>query len=810
MNFPAFARLLALDVKSRWVALLCLSFWSVAGTTFAAPAFIGWIPVQTIPSTSPTEFDLSRWLDPGAKGNVELVRPEPLEKTEVTLDAARLRLRVHPSPETCGLENLILRVVPAEGPALEGVLTLAIQTSPTAQFRFYGTGSEKSVCVAGLFNSWNASATPLKKTTPNLWELSLPLPLGSHPYKLVVDGQWRLDPANPEKTSDGGGPQNSVCKVTPAKGPAPVLLAASRSPGELTFAVHPVSWEAKSFSSIVEFPDGTSKQIPVEPAGEGKWKVKTATLPEAAWIRFMAIDAKGTPAFPARARAGSDPAPGTDRHDHIIYFAFIDRLIDGDPSNNPKPDPKVEPQAQYYGGDLAGVRRLIEEGYFEKLGVNTLWLSPVNQNPLASFQEYKEPRRWYTGYHGYWPDSSTEVEKRFGGNEALTALVQSARPRGLHILLDLVLAHVHQDHPIFKEHPDWFGSLTLPDGTRNLRKWDNETQFTTWFEPFLPRFNYDNPQASSFLIENAVDWVKRFDLDGFRLDAVKHIPPNFWTSFREGLREKLPAAQKDSFYLVGETFMDRSGINSFIGPNRLDGQFEFPLYDSILATFGMGTGNFADLEASAASSDRVFGPETTMSPLLGNHDKSRFLAYADGDLPDPKEADEAVVGWTKPPKVDHPSSYAKLRLAFTFVLTSPGVPTIYYGDEVGMTGAQDPDNRRMFPDLTKLSKEEQKVQEHVSKLNAFRTAHPAIRYGSRRAIVTDKDTYAVVRAYPGDRVLIVYNRSDKSRKLELEVSPELSDGSLIDSLGIVQKAEVKNGKLSIELPPFSSSLLIPE
>jgi glycosidase len=387
-------------------------------------------------------------------------------------------------------------------------------------------------------------------------------------------------------------------------------------------------------------------------------------------------------------------------------------------------------------------------------------------------------------------------------------LATAAKKRGLHLLLDLVLAHVHEEHPVYREHPNWFGSLTLPDGTQNLRKWDNETQFTTWFEPFLPRFNYDQPEACNYLIENAANWVQRFNLDGFRLDAVKHIPPKFWTSFRQGLRSRLPQASSESFYLVGETFMDRKGINSFIGPNRLDGQFEFPLYDSILATFGMGTEDFTSLEASALASDRVFGAETTMSPLLGNHDKSRFLAYADGDLPDLKEPDEFVIGWNKPPKVDHPSSYAKLRLAFTFVLTSPGVPMIYYGDEIGMTGAQDPDNRRMFPDLKKLSPEEKKVQQHVAKLNAIRAAHPAIRYGSRRCLLADQETYAVVRAYLKDRVLILYNRSEQPKQINLEVDPEFSDGPLIDLLGSLSKQEVQKGKVTLLLPALSSSILI--
>ncbi|NDI17885.1 MAG: glycosyl hydrolase, partial [Verrucomicrobia bacterium] len=399
-----------------------------------------------------------------------------------------------------------------------------------------------------------------------------------------------------------------------------------------------------------------------------------------------------------------------------------------------------------------------------------LWLSPVNQNPPQSFQEYLPPGRWYTGYHGYWPLSSTEVEPRFGGNEALLALTESARKHGLRVLLDLVLAHVHQDNPVYKDHPDWFGSLTLPDGTKNLRKWDAETQFTTWFEPFLPRFNYDQPAASQFLISNAVDWVKRFNLDGFRLDAVKHIPQKFWSAFRSGLRSDLPVASDPSFYLVGETFMSREGIASFVGPAKLDGQFDFPLYDTLLSTFALGSTGFSELESAVTDSERVYGLETAMSPLLGNHDKPRFLAYADGDLPDPREPDEEEAGWKYPSAVNHPSSYAKLRMAFTFLMTLSGVPMIYYGDELGLTGAGDPDNRRMLPDPEKASGEAKATLDHVSKLTHLRSAHPALRYGSRRAIEAKKDTYAIIRAYQGDRVLIAFNRSDKAVVLDLLVS----------------------------------------
>ncbi len=802
-------------------SILCFFFFSLLLDSSARSANglpkLGWIPIQYISSDKPTTLDLTRWLSLRPDDKIEFTPPASLS---AKLDLSTRQLQIQTQPGFSGLIDLPLQVVSSKGEPLSGILTLSVPSTPSHRFTFTGKGSEKSVCLAGAFNGWNPSSHPLSREKGNLWSLSLPLSPGPQAYKLVVDGDWRLDPSHPLTVADGTGDKNSLVKIPDHETSPTFLYAESHKPGLLTFLSAPGGWKSSSLSCVAELPDGTSRLIPATHPAPGRWEIDTSSLPPDSWIRLAAVGQDGTLARPARARINPETKTDANRLDHIIYFAFIDRMVDGDPKNNPSADTKVEKPAQYLGGDLIGLRQLIEDGYFEKLGVNTLWLSPVNQNPPQSFQEYLPPGRWYTGYHGYWPLSSTEVEPRFGGNEALLALTESARQHGLRVLLDLVLAHVHQDNPVYKDHPDWFGSLTLPDGTKNLRKWDAETQFTTWFEPFLPRFNYDQPDASRFLISNTVDWVKRFNLDGFRLDAVKHIPPKFWSAFRSGLRSDLSVASDPSFYLVGETFMSREGIASFVGPAKLDGQFDFPLYDTLLSTFALGSTGFSELEAAVTDSERVYGLETAMSPLLGNHDKPRFLAYADGDLPDPREPDEEEAGWKYPSAVNHPSSYAKLRMAFTFLMTLSGVPMIYYGDELGLTGAGDPDNRRMLPDPDKASGEAKATLDHVSKLTHLRSAHPALRYGSRRAIEAKKDTYAFVRAYGEDRVLIAFNRSEKPVVLDLLVSPELPDGPLTQNLpppptpspfspAQPTPLSVKNGYLTLPLPPLSSSLLLP-
>ncbi len=193
-----------------------------------------------------------------------------------------------------------------------------------------------------------------------------------------------------------------------------------------------------------------------------------------------------------------------------------------------------------------------------------------------------------------------------------------------------------------------------------------------------------------------------------------------------------------------------------------------------------------------------------MSPLIGNHDKGRFMAYADNDLPDPKGEKEEEVGWAAPPSVDDSSNYAKIELAEAFLLAVDGVPMIYYGDEIGMTGAGDPDNRRDMRFGGKVTGAEQHVLENFQKLTQIRSRHEALRNGSRRPVVVEKNLLAFVRAQLHDRVLCVFNRETKTIERKLRVAPELSDGSYTDELSGA-RATVKDGRMTVKIAPRAAA-----
>lgn len=557
-------------------------------------------------------------------------------------------------------------------------------------------------------------------------------------------------------------------------------------------------------SAVAQLPSGFSDTL--KPTIDGdRIVVPYAGLQDGAWVRVTAMDSNGRIASPVRVAIGPDPE--FRWQDGIIYYAFTDRFANGDPQNDRLvKNPDVLQQANYLGGDFRGIQQRIQDGYFKDLGVNVLWLAPLNRNPDGAWQEYLPPYRHYTGYHGYWPVSESEVEPRFGGEEDLKALVKEAHAGDIKVIADLVLRHVHIENPLWKEKPEWFGSLLLPDGTKNLRLWDDQ-QFTTWFEEWLPGFDFNNPEAVTFLIKNAEAWAHTYALNGFRLDAVKHIYPSFWWKFRSAMRAYEQSHQLSPMYYVGETFMDRRGIMQFVGPNMLDGQFDFPLYDTIMDVLAKNQAGFDALDASLTESELIYGKETLMSPLVGNHDKSRFMAFADGDLPDPDIDDEEEVGWTKPPQVDDPNAYQRLKLALSFILAIDGVPMIYYGDEIGMTGAGDPDNRRMMPSEENLTAEQKAVRDHLKAVAAIRRAHPALRYGHRRLLTASNDHYAFVRRHLGDVVLAAWNKSKEPASIDTLVSPEMPDGSYRDALtGSI--LAVAQGRAKIQLAPQSSAFFV--
>ena len=781
----------------------CFLFLVLSVAAYGEKAFLGAIPVQYVAPNEELVLDMHRFFQPGENPKLAFTTKEDVD---LAWDAAGFQL--HARTKKTGLCDVLLSTQGQNG-EITSVLTLASGTkAPTHHFVFKPGSVEAAeaphkVYLAGSFNGWSTNKTPL--SGPNQkseYTIDLSLGPGRYSYKFFVDGKWTPDPNNSQTEADGMGGKNSVFTISAEKhANAPVIYADRLTPERIFVRAINNGSSIEKVSAIFE---GEMGSTPLSTKINGD-EIEVG-LPEkkSGFVRVVAADADGLCSNAVRCPIGSTRA--FHWQDAVLYYALTDRFDDGDKSNDhPVKNPKVAWPANYHGGDWRGIRDKIDSGYFLSLGVNTIWVAPLNKNPDRAYRESPEPHRWYTGYHGYWPVSPTEVDPHFGTPADLHALVESAHKHGIKIVADLVLHHVHEEHPWWKQHRDWFGHLELPDGRKNLRLWD-EQQFTTWFEPYLPSFDFSKAAPVRALIDNTVWWANTYNLDGFRLDAVKHILPSFWWKFRAALRDRVDQHRTTPLYLIGETFKDRAGIMSFVGPNMLDGQFDFPLYDQIQETFGETKGSMKALDDSLGASERIDGKETLMSPLIGNHDKGRFMAYADGELPDPNGVKDEEVGWKNPPKVRDPSNYKKLELAQAFLLSIDGVPMIYYGDEIGMTGAGDPDNRRDMRFGDQVSAAGKSVLTNFEKLGAVRRMHPALRYGSRRAVLETDDQYAFVRAHLDDRIAVIFNRAKAPAKIDINVSPEMPDGNYVDALS-GSPIEVKNGRIVFELPAETAAFV---
>lgn len=484
-----------------------------------------------------------------------------------------------------------------------------------------------------------------------------------------------------------------------------------------------------------------------------------------------------------------------DKHAQILYSLLIDRFSDGNKENTKKLNtPEVLPKVDYYGGDLEGVLEKIKEGFFNNLGITTIWLSPVTQNPYDAWGQYTDPSTRFSGYHGYWPIYITKVDKRFGTEEVLKELLDEAHKRGLNVILDYVANHMHINSPTLRAHPDWTTPQFTPDGRPNFELWD-EFRLTTWFDKHIPSLDLEKDYVYKPLTDSALYWAVNFDIDGFRHDATKHIPEVYWRTLTRKIKQALPGKP---VFQIGETYGSPELISSYVRNGMLDGQFDFNVYDAVIWSMIKEDGSFEDVEKALLTSLRTYGYHNLMGYITGNHDRPRFISLAGGDL----KADEdwKRAGWKREIGVGDSSAYSKLSLLHAFIFTIPGIPTVYYGDEYGDPGANDPDNRRWMR-FDGYSKAEAKVSSTFKKLANLRKTLMPLIYGDFIPLKSDRDILVYMRIYMGKSVIVAINKSESKQvfELDLPVKTDLSNaevpfGRMISALDnkLVLEAEAES------------------
>ncbi len=671
-------------------------------------------------------------------------------------------------------------------------------------FKYPAKPGDTLVVVMGGFNDWSRTALPMSDNDGDGWlERTVYLKPERHEYKFVVNWQELIDPENPVFISNNIGGWNSILDLSDQVQPQAgcyVKKAVNGKRLQFGFETPEDGSRPALVNVLVDNIPLTDQEIDQQPNGD--LIVNIRNYPDGL-LRITGIDnlERALPENQTILNDGRplDPAINPeDWHFALIYSAMTDRFLDGNPSNTRKVgEPELHPLADFHGGDLTGIIQKLKEGYFTDLGINTLWIFPLCRQPEGAFTEWIPPNCKFTGYHGYWPIRGRELDPRFGTEEEFHDLVKIAHAQGIKVLLDFVSNHVHEDHKYYKEHPEWFGSMYLSDGTVNIRNWSIETSLTTWFDEFIPSFDYPTaPEAIDQVVSDAIWWLETFDLDGFRQDAVKHVPHTFWRQLTAEMKTRFPDKE---FYQIGESFGSDALISSYVNPAELNSQFNFTIYFNARQPFSADEGNFSHLAALLADNFEVFGPVNLMGNITSSHDQGRFIGFADGQVSFNDNGTERAFN-DPPGPVRHASSYDKLVSFTAFNMVMPGVPVIYYGEEIGLMGAADPGNRRPMYFADKWTVDEKRTRDRVAQLVKLRNEHAALSVGDYVPVLVDGPVYVFRKVYFDEDILVVFNQSAVSRELTLDlpVGTDLLDG---------RRVGPHNGNVTIEIPPYGHRLI---
>lgn len=486
--------------------------------------------------------------------------------------------------------------------------------------------------------------------------------------------------------------------------------------------------------------------------------------------------------------------------DAIVYQVVIDRFRadDGEPLAPPS-----DPGARA-GGTLAGVRAELEQGTFAALGVSTLWLSPVYTNPDGA-RPGRDDDHLYSSYHGYWPVDSRGVDARIGGEAELDALVASAHAQGIRVLLDLVPNHYDETNPRVAAHASeaWFNERDPPCicGAPDC-PWASAIE-TCWFTPYLPDVRLQQRDALAVAIDDALWWQSRFGIDGFRVDAVPMMPRAATRRIFHALRER--GAARHDVLLLGEVFTGAgeggvADLRYHLGPDGLDGAFDFPTMWALRDALAGGAGFEALLAVLRAEDEALAGSGSTLARMLGNHDTTRIASALAGD-------DDGDPWRDPPPQSDDPELFARLRLAFAAVLTLPGVPVLYYGDELGLAGGRDPDSRRVMPAPELLAPSQAQLLVDVQRLGRLRRCMPALRRGQWNVLGATDDLFAYARELDDVSAIVLLSRAAVPKAVTIPGAAR--PGRYVDALSEL-RVELGATGATLELPAFAAVVLLPE
>ena len=427
-----------------------------------------------------------------------------------------------------------------------------------------------------------------------------------------------------------------------------------------------------------------------------------------------------------------------DWDEAVVYFMMTDRFFDGNESNNTASgtDTYGDNPGLYHGGDFAGVTAKLD--YLQDLGVNTIWLTPIVKNiaGVTVTDEGKEDVPYNAAYHGYWASDFTKLNPTMGTTEEFKTMISEAHKRGMRIMVDIVV-----------NHAGYGTESTFADMLRD--KSVSEGDIKSW-QSGLPDFATEKADVRAKLVEWQTSWMKDYGVDYFRVDTVKHVDSTTWAALKNSTTEVNP-----SFKMIGEYYGAGYASNgSTLGSGQMDADLDFDFNDQATSFV---SGNISSVEKFLSARNSALNNAYMTGQFLSSHDEDGFKA----SLMNGKQytEDEAT---------------AAALIAATLQLTAKGIPVIYYGEEVGLSGLNNYpyQTNRYDMDFSKATKDNVTYQ-HYKNLLSIRNAYTDVFARGSRTVVasSDEEGYDVVsRSYGGTTLYVGMNIKDTAKEVKVPVS----------------------------------------
>ena len=564
-------------------------------------------------------------------------------------------------------------------------------------------------------------------------------------------------------------------------------LAAAQPPVRID-RVNPTNWwvglKNPSVQLLIHGPGAGTLAYSLSYPGVKLVKTSTVENPNYAFLdliisptakpgRVRLVGKKGgqtlTQSWELRARDQSPKGQGVTAAD-FIYLAMPDRFANGDPTNDQYPglrDPGADRTNPFlrHGGDLQGAAQRLP--YLKDLGVTAVWLTPVleNNQPLTN-----ENGTMRASYHGYGFTDHYQVDRRLGGNAAYKAFVQQAHAAGLKVVQDAVYNHVGNTHWILQDLPMKSWLHQWPTYTNTTYKYqpitdphaapsDRKVTLDGWFVPFLPDLNQQNPYVANYLIENALWNVENFGIDAYRIDTYMYNDQPFMNRCNAALLAEYPRlhifGESSVTNVVDQAYYVRNKIDFPFKSNQpggLDFVLETALLDALRQPLSYDGG--VNRLYQALAQDAVYQDPTRLVTFLDNHDHDRYLSVVGDDL-------------------------AKYKMGLTWLLTTRGIPSMYYGTEILMKNFKDPTDaevRRDFPGgwpgdaFDKFTPAGRTARENlafdfVRQLATYRRDHPVLHTGRLMQYLPENGLYVYFRYGAAGTVMVASNTTDEPATL---------------------------------------------